>query len=111
MLTVLSGAVSGGLRYFDRVSDVSGVDTYVSSAVSGYLFDFDSVTRGDIGVSIDQISLSGSGDAVVSFVDESVCCVNSVLAAGVLDLCGVNTVVSGVDEPVCGVSSLLTAAW
>ena len=27
MLTVLAGAVSGGLRYFDRVSDVSGVDT------------------------------------------------------------------------------------
>ena len=43
-------------------------------------------------------------------VDESVCCVNSVMSPGVLDLCGVDTVVSGVDEPVCGVSSVMTAS-
>ena len=62
-------------------------------------------------MSIDQISLSGSGDAVVSFVDESVCGVSSVLAAGVLDLCGVNTVVSGVDEHVCGACQLVVDSW
>ena len=39
-------------------------------------------------------------DTVVSGVDESVCCVNSVLPDGILDLCGVDTVVSGVDESV-----------
>ena len=37
------------------------------------------------------------------------CGVNSVLAAVVLDRCGVDTVVFGVDEPVCGISSVMTA--
>ena len=54
------------------------------------------------------MSLSGGGDAVVSVVDESVCCVNSLLADGILDLCSVDTVVSGVDESVCGVNSVTT---
>ena len=49
-------------------------------------------------------------DTVVSGVDESVCGVNSVMSAGVLDLSGVDTVVSGVDDPVCGVSSVKTAS-
>ena len=39
----------------------------------------------------------------------SLCCVNSVLVDGILDLCGVDAVVSGADEPVCGVSSVMTA--
>ena len=46
---------------------------------------------------------------MVSGVDEYVCYVNSVLADGILDMCGVDTVVSGVDEYVCGVSSNMTA--
>ena len=56
-----------------------------------------------------DMSLSGGGDAFMSGVDESVCCVNSVLADGILDLCGGDAVVSGADEPVCGVSSVMTA--
>ena len=106
--TVLPGAVSGSLCELDRVSggydtDVSGVDTVVSGA------DTDRMSRGDIVVTVDEMSLSGGGDAVVSGVDESVRGVNSVLAAGVLDLCGVYTVVSGVDEPVWRASSVMTA--
>ena len=57
---------------------------------------------------VGEMSLSGGGDAVVSVVDESVCCVNSLLADGILDLCSVDTVVSGVDESVCGVNSVTT---
>ena len=56
---------------------------------------------GDLVVRVGEMSLSGGGDAVVSCVDESVCCVNSVLADGILDLCGFDTVVSGVDEYTC----------
>ena len=41
------------------------------------------------------------------------CCrvlsVGGLLAAGILDRCGVDTVVSGVDEPVCSVSSVMPA--
>ena len=112
--TVLSGAVSGGRCYLGRVSgdgdtDVSGVDTVVSGAVSGCLCDFDSVSRGDLVVHVEEMSLSGGGDAVVSGVDESVCYVHSVLADSILDMCGVDTVASGVDEYVCGVSSIMTA--
>ena len=55
------------------------------------------------------MSLSGGGDAVVSRVDGSVCGANSVLADGILDLCGVDRVLSGVDEPVCVVTSVMTA--
>ena len=58
---------------------------------------------------VDEMSLSGGGDAFVSGVDASVCCVNSMLADGILDLCGSDAVVSGADEPVCGVSSVMTA--
>ena len=47
---------------------------------------------------------------MVSGVDELVCGVNSVMSAGVLNLCCVDTVVSGVDEPVFGVSSVMTAS-
>ena len=81
----------------------------LTRAVSGCLCDLDSVSQGDLVVRVGEMSLSGGGDAVVSSVDESVCCVNSVLADGILDLCGVDTVVSGVDEYVCGVSSVMTA--
>ena len=68
----------------DRVSrggdtDVRGVDTVVSCA------DTDRLSLGDIVVSVDEKSLSGGCDAVISGVDESVYGVNSVLAAGVLD--------------------------
>ena len=62
MLTVLSGAVSGGLCDLDRVSgggdtDVSGVDSVVSGAVSGCLCDLDSVSRGDIIIIIQHLFL------------------------------------------------------
>ena len=81
--------------------ELCGVDTVVPGA------DLDSVARGDLVVHVGEMSLSGGGDAVVSCVDESVCYVNSVLADGIIDLCGVDTVVSGVDEDVCGVSSII----
>ena len=89
--------------------ELRGVDTVEPGAVSGCQCDLDSVSRGDLVVRVGEMSLSGDGDAVVSGVDECVCYVNSVLADGVLDLCGVDTVVSGVDEYVCGVSSTMTA--
>ena len=112
--TVLSVAVSGGLCNLDRVSgggntDMRGVVTVVSGAVSGYLRDIDSVSRGDLVGRVGEMSLPGGGDAVVSGVDDSVCGVSSVLADGIIDLCGTDTVLSGVDETVCGVSSLMTA--
>ena len=101
----LSGAVSGGLCALDRVSgggdtDASGVDT-VSGAVSGGLCDLDRVL--------------GGGDAVVSGVDVSVCGVNSVMAAGELDVCCCGSLVShetgdvvSVDDVVaCGDDPLL----
>ena len=88
---------------------MSGVDTVVSGAVSGCLCDLDIVSRGDLVVRVGDMSLSGGGDAFVSGVDESVCCVNLVLADGILDLCGGDAVVSGAGEPVCGVSSVMTA--
>ena len=99
--TVLSGAVSGGRCDLGRVSgdgdtDVSGVDKVVSGAVSGCLCDFDSVSRGDLVVHVGEMSLSGVGDAIMSGVDESVCCANSVLAAGILDSCGVEVADGGV---------------
>ena len=62
--------------------------------VSGCQCDLDSVSRCDIVVSLDDMSLSGGGDTVVSGVDESVCGVNSVLAAGVLDRCCVDSLLS-----------------
>ena len=110
--TVLSGAVRGGLCDIDRVSgggdtDMSSVDTVVSDAVSGCLCDIDSVSLGDLVVRIGEMSLSGTGDAVVSGVDESVCGVSSVLADGILDPSGIDTVVYGVDERVCDVSSVM----
>ena len=40
---------------------------------------------------------------------ESLCGVNSVMTAGVLDLCGVDTVMSGIDKFVCSVSTVMTA--
>ena len=49
------------------------------------------------------------GDAVLSGVDEAVCGVSLVMAAGVLDLCGVDTVAAGVDGSVCCVNSVMTA--
>ena len=91
---VSSGVVSGGLYDIDRVSgggdtDVSGVDTVVSGAD-----DIDSASRGDIVVSVDEMSLSGGVDTVVSGVDEPVCCVSSVMTAGELDVSGCDILVS-----------------
>ena len=115
---VLSGAVSGGLCDLDRVSgggDTEGsyVDAALSSAVSGGLCDLDRVSRGVTVVGDGDVSVAGGGDlavcVVVSGVDESVCGVNSVMTAGVLDLCGVDTVMSGVDRFVCSVSTAMTA--
>ena len=88
---------------------MSGVDTVVSGAVSGCLCDIHSVSRGDIVARVGEMSLSGGGGAVVSGVDESVCGVNSVLADGILDLCGIDKLVSDVDEPECDVSSVMSA--
>ena len=48
------------------------------------------MSRGDVVVRVGEMSLPGGGDAVVSGVDESVCGVNSVLADGILDLCGID---------------------
>ena len=65
-----------------------------------------------VGVCV-TLTVSGGGDlavrVVVSGVDESVCGVNSVMTAGILDLCGVDTVMSGVDRFVCCVSTAMTA--
>ena len=47
-------------------------------------------------------------DIVLYGIGQYVCDVNSVMSAGVFDLCGVYTMVAGVDEPVCGVSSVMT---
>ena len=112
---MLSGAVSGDLCDLDRVpgggdTGVSGVDTVVSAAVNGCLCDLDIVSRGVIVVSLDDMSLSGRGGAMMLGVDESMCGVNSMLAAGVLDLCCCDTLVSCVDEPVCGVRLVMTAS-
>ena len=85
-----------------------GVDTVVPGAVSGCLCDLDSVSRGDLVVRVDEMSLSGGGDAVVSGVDESGCYINSVLADGIIDLGGVDTVVSGVDTVVSGVDAVVS---
>ena len=91
--TVLSGAVSGGLCADERVSggsdtDVSGVDTVVSGA------NIDRVSRGDILVNVDEISLPGGGEAAVSGVDESLCGVNSVITASEIEVCGCDSIVS-----------------
>ena len=115
---VLSGAVSGGLCDLDRVSgggdtDVCCVDVVLSGAAGGGLCDLDRVSRGVTVVGDGDVSVAGGGDlavcVVVSGVDESVCGVNSVMTAGVLDLCGVDTVMSGVDRFVCSVSTAMTA--
>ena len=45
-----------------------GVAPVLSGAVSGGPCDLDRVSRGDIVVSVDKMSLSGGGDAVVSGV-------------------------------------------
>ena len=114
-----AGVSSGNVGRYVSGGDVSvpcggdvelcSVDTVVPGAFSGCQCDLDSVSRGDLVVRVGDMSLSGGGDAFVSGVDESVCCVNSVLADGILDLCGSDAVVSGADEPVCGVSSVMTA--
>ena len=58
-----SGAMSrsvGDVSVSSRGSDteVSGVDTVVSGAVSGCMCDLDSVSRGDIIVRVGEMSLS-----------------------------------------------------
>ena len=94
-------------------TDVCGMDRVLSGAVGGSLCDLDRVSRGATVVSDDDVSVAGGGDlavcVVVSGVEESVCGVNPVMTAGVLDLCGVDTVMSGVDKFVCGVSAVMTA--
>ena len=115
---VLSGAVGGGLCDLDRVSgggDTDGccVVAVLSDAVGGGLCDLDRVSRGVTVVGDGDVSVAGGGDlavcVVVSGVDKSVCGVNQVMTAGVLDLCGVDTVMSGVDRFVCSVSTAMTA--
>ena len=92
--TLVSATVSGSLCDIDSVS--GDVDTVLSGAVSSGLCDLDRVSRGDLVERVGDISLSRSGDAIMSGVDESVCCANSVLAAGILDSCGVEVVDDGV---------------
>ena len=97
--TVLSSAVSGGLCDLDRVSgggdtDMGSVDTMVSDAVSGCLCDIDSVSRGDLVLRVGEMTLSGGGDVVVSGVVEPVCGVSSVMTAGELDVFGYDSAVS-----------------
>ena len=95
--TVLSSTVSGGLCDLDRVSgggdtDVSGVDTS-SGAVSVCLCDIDSVSPGAMVACVGEM-MSGGGDAVVSGVDVPVCGVSSVMTAGELDVCCCGSLVS-----------------
>ena len=45
--------------------DLSDVDTVVSAAISGCMCDLDRVSRGDIVVSLDDMSLSGGVDECV----------------------------------------------
>ena len=92
--TLVSATVSGSLCDIDSVS--GDVDTVLSGAVSSGLCDLDRVSRGDLVERVGDISLSRGGDAIMSGVDESVCCANSVLAAGILDSCGVEVVDGGV---------------
>ena len=92
--TLVSATVSGSLCDIDSVS--GDVDTVLSGAVSSGLCDLDRVSRGDLVERVGFISLSRGGDAIMSGVDESVCCANSVLAAGILDSCGVEVVDDGV---------------
>ena len=73
-----SGPVGGSVSY------VLGLDAIVlgnggvsSGAVSGGLCDLDSVSRGDVVGGVDEMSVPGGGDAVVSGVDKSLCGVNS----------------------------------
>ena len=113
--TVLSSAVSGGLCDMDRVSgggdtDASGVDT-VSGAVSGGLCDLDRVSGGG------DTDVSGVDTVVSGAVSVCLCDLDSVspdamvVRVGETMLSGgdVVTVVSGVDVPVCGVSSVMTS--
>ena len=92
--TLVSSTVSGSLCDIDSVS--GDVDTVLSGAVSSGMCDLDRVSRGDLVERVGDISLSRGGDAIMSGVDESVCCANSVLAAGILDSCGVEVVDDGV---------------
>ena len=121
--TMVSGTVSGGLCDLDRVSgggdtDVSGVDTVLSDAVGGGLCDLDDVSPGAIIVRVGDMSLPGGGDAVVSGVNEPVCDVSSMMAAGELDVCGCGSLLSdktcddvSVDDVVsCGDDPLLPDA-
>ena len=80
-----------------------GVDTVASGAVNGGLYDLDSVSRGDLVVRVGEMSLSGGGDAVVSGLDESVCCVNCVLQM-VFSTCVVLTQLCLVLTSMCVVS-------
>ena len=68
----------------------------MSGAFSSGLCDLDRVSRGDLVERVGDISLSRGGNAIMSGVDESMCRTNSVLAAGILDSCGVEVVDDGV---------------
>ena len=71
------------------VSEVYKYTTVVSGATRGGMCDLDSVSRRDIVGGVDEMSLPGGGDTVVSGVDEPVCGVSSVRTASELDVCGV----------------------
>ena len=81
-----------------RDTGVCGVDTVVSAAVSGCLCDPGRVPRGVTVVGVGDVSVFGGGEldvgVALSGVDESVCCVDSVMTAGELDVCGYDSVVS-----------------
>ena len=77
--------------------DVSGVDTVVSGAVSGYMCDLDSVSRGDLVARVGGMSLSGGGDA-------DVCGCDSLVSDGAGGSSGVEVVD---DVVACGDDTLL----
>ena len=71
--------VSGGLCDLDRVpgggdTDMSGVDTVLSGAVSGYMCDIDSLSRGDLVMRVGEMSLSGGGDSDTVVSGVSILC-------------------------------------
>ena len=112
--TVLSSAVSGGLCDLDRVSgggdtDASDVDT-VSDAVSGGLCDLDRVSGGgDTDVSGVDTVVSGAVSVCLCDLDSVSPDVMVVRVGEIMLSGGDEAVVSGVDVPVCGVSSVMTA--
>ena len=113
--TVLSGAVSGGLCYLDSVSgggdtDVSGAATGVACAVSKWLCELDRVPGGgDTDVSGVNTVLSGAVTGCLCNLD-SVSRGDIVVRIGEMSLSGGrDAVIWGVHEYVCGVNSVMSA--